>query len=307
MKFAITGGCGFIGSQLSIHLIELGHDVRVIDNMDIKSSSYWNGFDYKKIDYRKVDICSFEDVSKCLKNVDYVFHLASYAQVKSNKIKDCLDNPDLARQINVGGTLNVLLAAEKNKVKRLIYAGSSSAYGDKQSLPWREDSPIKLLNPYASTKYVGDVLCQLFSDSNRLETVILRMFNVYGSLAAIDGKVSCPSVVEILLSQRKNNLPLTIIGDGKQKRDLVNVKDIILAFVMASNSKLVGKGEVINIASGVSHSVLEIAKWIGGEIVKIDNRYTEAYETLADISKAKELLNWQPKFDLKSWIKSQIG
>ncbi|MEK7564666.1 MAG: NAD-dependent epimerase/dehydratase family protein [Patescibacteria group bacterium] len=299
MRFAITGGCGFIGSQLSIHLLELDYDIRVIDKIAIGSSPYWSGFDYSKIDYCEVDICSPGDMDECFKDVDYVFHLASYA-----RIKDCLANPNLARKINVGGTLNVLLAAEKNKVKRLVYTSSSSAYGDQDNLPWKEDMPIKLLNPYASTKYAGEILCQLFGEANRLETVSLRLFNVYGSVSAIEGKVDCPSVVEILLKQKRNDQALTIIGDGKQKRDLVNVKDVAKAFVAASTSKLVGKGEVINIGSGSNYSVSEIANWIGGETTKLDNRYAEAYETLADISKAKELLNWQPEHNLKDWIES---
>ena len=301
MRFAVTGGCGFIGAQLSIHLLELGYDVKVIDKTAIKASPYWSGFDYSEIDYQETDLCSLEGMYQCFKNIDYVFHLASYA-----RIKDCLANPGLALKINVGGTLNVLLAAEKNKVKRLIYAGSSSAYGNEGNLPWKENAPIKLLNPYASTKYAGEILCRFFSETNRLETVSLRLFNVYGSVPAIEGKADCPSVVEILLKQNKNNLPLTIIGDGKQKRDLVNVKDVIIAFVAASGSKLIGKGEVINIGSGVNHSVSEIANWIGGgKIDRSDSRYIEAYETLADVTRAQELLNWRPSHDLESWIKLQ--
>ena len=294
MKVAITGGSGFIGSVLAEELLRAGHKVRIVDLS--------RGFvSNKKIEYKRADICAQDRLKNSFKDVDCVVHLAAYS-----KIRNCIKNPELAFRINVGGTLNVLLSAKACGVRRVIYASSSSVYGNQASFPFREDMPVRLLNPYASTKFGGEQICREFPKWCSIEVVALRLFNVYGSDDAILGNVDCPSVVEIFMKQKKLGQKLTVIGDGGQKRDLVHVSDVAAAFKAAIESKLVGRGEIINVGSGVSHSVAEIARLISGGAIEIGNRYEEAYETLADISRAKKLLKWKPKQDLKKWIVSQI-
>lgn len=293
MRFAITGGCGFIGSFLAEELSKAGHKVRIVDLID-------DGAAGRHIEYRKADICNLSGLRECFDGIEQVIHLAAYS-----KIQDCIKNPAITFHINVGGTLNVLLAAKDSGVKRIIYSSSSSVYGDQRSLPFKENMPVILLNPYAATKFEGERLCSEFANWCGVETVSLRLFNVYGSDAAVNGKTDCPSVVELFLHQKKSGQSLTVIGNGQQKRDLVHVKDVAGAFVAATNSKLIGNGEVINIGSGVNHSVSEIANWVGGEIINVNERYAEAHETLADIGRARKLLNWRPKYDLKKWIKSK--
>lgn len=290
MRFAVTGGNGFIGSSLAEELLRADHKVRIVDWASRLVAS-------EPVEYKKADICNLSDLRECFAGIEQVVHLAAYS-----KIQDCIKNPEIAFRVNVGGTLNVLLAAKDCGVKRVIYASSSSVYGDQKVLPFKEDGPVHLLNPYAATKYEGEQLCGEFAKWCGLETVSLRLFNVYGSNAAVDGGADCPSVVELFLRQKKLGQQLTIIRDGRQRRDLVYVKDAAAAFAAAASSGLVGQGEVINIGSGVNHSVSEIAKLVGGETISADERYAEAYETLADISQAESLLGWKPRIKLRDWI-----
>jgi UDP-glucose 4-epimerase len=294
MRFAITGGNGFIGSFLAKELVKNGHFVRIVDLTD-------SAIAIRDVEYQKVDICSLQDLERAFDGIEYVAHLAAYS-----KIKDCIKNPNLAFGINVGGTLNVLLAARSRGISRVVYASSSSVYGDQTSLPFREDMSVCLLNPYAATKFGGEQICREFHKWCGLDVVALRLFNVYGSESAITGMADCPSVVEIFLKQRKSGQELTIIGDGSQRRDLVHVSDVAAAFMMAAESNLVGHGEFINIGSGVSHSVAEIAGLVSGKAIEVGSRYKEASETLADIRKAEKLLSWKPSQDLKEWIRSQL-
>lgn len=293
MRFIITGGNGFIGAFLVKKMLEDGHEVRVVDSADCSGAV--------EVGCNKTDVRDLEDLKKNFKDGECVIHLAAYS-----KIKDCIKNPEMAFRVNVGGTLNVLLAAKDCGVRRVIYASSSSVYGDQMTLPFKEDGPVRLLNPYAATKYEGERLCGEFAKWCDLETVSLRLFNVYGSDAAVKGEADCPSVVELFLRQRKLGQRLTVIGDGQQRRDFVYVEDTAAAFAAAANSSLVGQGEVINIGSGVSHSVSEIAKLVGGETVSVDERYAEAQATLADITQAQKLLGWQPRHNLREWIKSMV-
>lgn len=292
-RVAVTGGNGFIGSVLVRKLAEHDYLVRSLDLAE--PSCRISG-----VEYLRSDICLMPDLLEAFSGVDYVMHLASYS-----KIKDCIRNPVIAFHVNVVGTLNVLLAARSCGVKRVIYSSSSSAYGNQKTLPFREDMPVCLLNPYASTKFLGESICVESAKCGNVETVALRLFNVFGSELAINGNVDCPSVVEIFLKQKRLGQNLTVIGDGSQRRDLVYVEDVAAAFEAAIERDSVN-GEVINIGSGVSYSVAEIAQMVSGETVEVGSRYQEADETLADISKAEIMLCWKPKVKLPCWIQSQL-
>ncbi|MBI2454099.1 MAG: NAD-dependent epimerase/dehydratase family protein, partial [Parcubacteria group bacterium] len=186
------------------------------------------------------------------------------------------------------------------KVKRVIYSASSSAYGDQKKFPLKETFPANPLSPYGLQKYIGELYCVLFSEIYELETISLRYFNVYGPRLGTTG--SYPLVIGKFLTQRKNNEPLTITGDGKQSRDFTHVYDVVRANILAAELAKVGQGEVINIGGGHDRSVNEVAKLIGGPTVFIKPRL-EPRRTLADISLAKKLLGWEPGVKFEGGIK----
>ena len=187
--------------------------------------------------------------------------------------------------------MNVLKAAADVKVRRLVYSASSSAYGPTDNLPSKESDPINPISPYANQKYYGELCCKMFSKVYGIETVSLRYFNVYGERQNLGGAYA--TVVGIFINQILEGKPLTINGDGSQRRDFTYVKDVVNANILASNSSKVGRGEVINIGSGENISINELADMFGAE-KKYMNPVNEPFANLADIRKAKELLNWEP-------------
>ncbi len=224
----------------------------------------------------------------------YVFHLAAFARVQPS-----IEDPITANDINLNGTLNVLVAARDAKVKKVVYSASSSAYGDQTEMPLRENMPARPLSPYGLQKYVGELYCRLFSDIYNLPTVSLRYFNIYGPRQVLEGAYCL--VMGIFVRQRLNNEAMTITNDGEQRRDFTSVFDAIRANILAAESSKVGHGEVINIGSGHNYSVNELAKMIGGP-VKYGETRIEPKETLADNTLAKELLGWRPEYKLPTWL-----
>ena len=182
-----------------------------------------------------------------------------------------------------------------------MYSASSSAYGSTKKLPSKELDKPNPISPYANQKYYGELCCKMFSKVYNIETVSLRYFNVYGERQNLGGAYA--TVVGIFLSQFINNNPLTINGDGDQRRDFTYVGDVVSANILAAKSKNVGKGEVINIGNGKNISINELAKNIGGEVI-YNKPLNEPFANLADIKKAKKLLDWEPTTDLISWIKN---
>jgi len=301
MKYVVTGGAGFIGSNLVDFLIEQGCDIEVIDNFSSGKKENCNS----NALYHNIDISnekSFDLLKKVLHKVDGVFHLAAFPRVQ-----DSIDNPVLFEKNNTMGTINILKASIEMGVKRLVYSSSSSAYGNTEKLPSLEIDPIDPMSPYAMQKYYGEICCKTFSKIYQIETVSLRYFNVYGERQSLDG--AYPLVMCVFANQRLNNKPLTIRGDGEQRRDFTHVKDIARANFLAMNSKKVGNGEVINIGNSENKSVNDIAKMIGGPTINIDP-VIEPRETLADNSKAKNLLNWEPYISIEDWVpiyKKELG
>ena len=237
-----------------------------------------------------------------MKNADSVFLLAAKARVQPS-----IENPIQYEVNNTIGTLNVLKSAVDAGVRRLVYSASSSAYGDSAILPLSEKLPTDPLSPYGAQKYYGEILCRMFSKVYNIETVSLRYFNVYGEKQNISGAYAL--VMGIFAHQRLNGQPMTIRGDGEQRRDFTYVGDVVDANILASISQNVGKGEVINIGNGDNRSINQIADLIGGEKVYIDP-VIEPRETLADNSLAEKLLGWKPSQKIEDWIpkyKKSIG
>jgi len=297
MKVIVTGGAGFIGSNLVDHLVNLGWTVKVIDNESSEShdSFYWNE---KCLNY-KFDICNYEAIRPLFDGVDVVFHLAAEA-----RIQPTLENPILAARVNTVGTCTVLQCAKEAGVKRLVYSSTSSAYGLKNSLPNVEVMQNDCLNPYSVSKTGGEEFCKMYTDLFGLETVILRYFNVYGERQPLKGQYA--PVIGIFLRQKGDGEPMTVVGDGTQRRDFTYVKDVVRANVLAADiDNKQASGETFNIGTGKSYSILDIAKHLKGDYCFIEPRQGEIKESLAGISKAQYILGWNPMTNLKEWMDTQ--
>jgi len=295
-KYLVTGGAGFIGSNLVDALIADGHRVRVLDNLSTGNRANVNpAAEFVLADFTKLD-----EIRPHFEGIDGVFHPGALPRVPLS-----IDDPIGTMQANVIGTLNVLVAARDAKVKRVVYSASSSAYGNQPTLPLRPDMPPNPLNPYALQKYIGEKMCQQFSFFYGLETVSLRYFNVYGPRMPLEGPYVM--VFSIFLRQKNAGQPLTVAGDGEQTRDFTHVSDVVRANMLAMSSGNVGKGEVLNVGAGERHSVNEIAQIIGGPIVHIEARIGEARDTQADISLTKELLGWEPRVKFVDGLRNLLG
>lgn len=277
-KVVVTGGAGFIGSHLVRELKGLGHEVEVVDI----------ALDPKK------DVRDLNSLRALFVGVEYIFHLAALPSVPYS-----IEHPEETTLTNLYGTVNVLTAARDAGGKRVIFSSSAAVYGDQERLPVGENADKHPKSPYALQKLESEMFLKLWSDIYGMETVSLRYFNVYGEGQNPEGPYA--SAIPIFLKQKKLSKPLTIIGDGTQTRDFVNVKDVVLANIRAMESVVVGKGEAINIASGKSVSINDIAELIGGPKENLPPRL-EIKDSLADISRAKELLGWEPKVKLEEGI-----
>lgn len=298
-KSVVTGGAGFIGSNIVDRLISEGHEVIVIDNESSESHEkfYWN----TEASNYKYDITDYESIKPLFEGVDYVFHLAAEA-----RIQRAIENPLETVMTNVVGTANVLEAARQNKVKRLVYSTTSAYYGLKNELPNVETQAEDCLNPYSVTKASGDKLAKMYYDLYGLETVVLRYFNVYGNREPVKGQYA--PVIGKFLDQNKNNEQLTVVGDGLQKRDFTNIADVVEANLLASTVSLDSYGEVFNIGTGVNISIIELAEAINKEnITHIEARPGESRETLANIDKAKRYLNWSPKIFVNDYLSERLN
>jgi UDP-glucose 4-epimerase len=289
-KIIVTGGAGFIGSHIADALIAEGYEVHVIDNLSNGKKENVN----PKAVFHKADICDYIKIFPIFKGAKYVFHEAALPRVQFS-----IEHPLESNDANVVGTVNVLVASQRSGVKRVIYAASSSAYGEPIKLPLVETMPANPKSPYGLQKYIGELYCRLFSQIYGMETVSLRYFNVYGPRNSSEGAYAL--VIAKFFKLLKEGKPLTITGDGTQTRDFTSVHDIVRANLLAMKSKKVGNGEVFNIGAGRNFSVNQVAKLIGGEAVHIAPRL-EPHDTLASHALAKKLLGWVPKVKLEEGI-----
>ena len=296
MKVLVTGVAGFIGSNLVNKLVELDYQVEVIDNNLIDAGKINKKANYHEYDLS--DVNNLNQVSRILNSVDSVFHLAAKARVQPS-----IDDPIGYELNNTLSTVNILKACVDSDVRRFVYSSSSSVYGDNDNMPLKENFKPNPLSPYGAQKYYGEILCNTFAEVYDIETVSLRYFNVYGEGQNIGGAYSL--VIGIFFDQMFNGKPLTIRGDGNQKRDFTYVGDVVNANILASKSHMVGSGEVLNIGNGNNRTINQIA-----DLFDVKKEYIEPVlepkETLADIKLAKDLLNWEPTTSVDSWIKQQI-
>ena len=299
-KAIVTGGAGFIGSNLVDKLIGMGIQVSVIDNFSTGKIENTN----KKAHYWKQDLSTVEldELTEFMKGVDVIFHTAAKARVQPS-----IDDPITYNNHNVNATLNILYAAHKAGVKRVVYSSSSSAYGDTTELPTPETTLTNPMSPYGLQKYIGEQYCRVFSEVYGLDTVSLRYFSVYGNRMLLEGAYCL--VLGIFAKQMLEGKPLTITNNGKQRRDFTHVDDIVEANILAATREENFKGDVFNIGNGKNYSVNEVADMFGGKKSYGEKRI-EPFETLADNSKVKLKLNWEPKGDLEKWIikyKKELG
>ena len=293
----VTGGAGFIGSHIVEQLLNWGHMVVVVDNEYSDNDNFHWRKDTLNI---KADITDYEALKKAFTGVSYVFHLAAEA-----RIGPAIKNPVNAVNINTMGTCNVLQCARESGVKKVLYSSTSSAYGMNES-PNVETQPDDCLNPYSVSKVAGEKLCKMYTDLYGVKTVIFRYFNVFGERAPRKGQYA--PVTGIFLRQKAAGEPLTIVGDGEQRRDYIYVKDVANANLMAaiSNPDDDAYGQVYNVGSGKNYSVNDIASFISDNTINIPPRIGEARNSLANIDKIQKTFAWKPEVDVEQWIKTQL-
>lgn len=292
MRFLVTGGAGFIGSNFAKKALDLGHSVLVLDNLSTGSRENLD----PRAQFFEADLCNYQIMKHYFNSIDYVFHFAALARVPLSILKPLETNRN-----NLESTINVLLASRDAGVKRVVYSASSSAYGAQKQLPLHEQMPADPLSPYGIQKYVGELYLKNFYNLFGLQGVALRYFNVYGPRMSSEGAYA--TAIAAFIKQRKNNEPLTIYGDGEQTRDFTYVDDVVEANLKAAFSPKCGAAEVINIGAGNNCSINKIAEFIGGEKIYFEPRKGDPRDTLADISKAKDLLDWEPRVNIEEGIK----
>jgi nucleoside-diphosphate-sugar epimerase len=292
----VTGGCGFIGSHIVDKLRNMGHYVIVIDDLSAKENEdFYYHKDVVNVKYHIKDI-SKDDCSEYFNGVDYVFHLAA-----RSRIQPTIGSPNECFEVNVVGTQRVLEWSRLNKIKRVIYSGTSSLYGKQNAIPFNPNMPADCLNPYSMSKWMGERICDLYSQLYDLPSIVLRYFNVYGPREPIKGEYA--PVIGLFKRQIKHNKPMTIVSPGTQRRDFTYIDDVVDANICAMNKSVKEIGhKVYNVGTGKNYSILEIADMICGERVFIPARPAEVVETLADISDTIKDLQWRPKYKLKDMI-----
>mgnify|MGYP000383214112 FL=1 len=298
MKYAVTGGAGFIGSHLVKNLVERGNEVIVIDNLNTGKKENIEKIS-KKIDFFEIDIRDFSAVEDILKNIDGVFHEAALASVQ-----DSFRIPDEFFEVNVNGTENIFKIGKKLGIK-IVYASSSSVYGNPIRIPIKESDGKNPFNPYAKTKLEGDKLAEKYA-KNGLKVIGLRYFNVFGPRQSKE----YAGVIKLFLERIQQGLSPLINGDGLQVRDFVYVDDVVNANILAMESNI--DGEFFNIGTNSTISVLDLAniiiKFSGLKLKPIHQPAVpgDVKATQADITKAKMMLKWKPTTDLKDWLKSAV-
>jgi UDP-glucose 4-epimerase len=277
----VTGGAGFIGSHLTERLVALGHRVRVLDNLS-QGHREWVPAQAEFIEGSTTDLALCRRVCEGVKGV---FHLAAMS-----KVAPSIDKFEFCTEQNIIGTQNLLIAARDAGVGKVVYSGSSTYYGN-GAAPQAESALPNCLNPYAVSKYVGEQFCEIFTRLYKLPTITLRYFNVYGARQPATGAYAL--VLGIFLDQWRRGDPLTVHGDGAQRRDFVHVSDVVEANLAAFHSE--ASGVALNVGSGTNVSIQEIADMISPQQVRLPRRTGDAEITLADIGLIREKTGWQPR------------
>jgi|TARA_B100000745_G_scaffold220732_1_gene147127 UDP-glucose 4-epimerase len=293
----VTGGAGFIGSHTVDKLLRENYIVRVIDNL---VSGRESNLEKHKTDPRLLcewrDVCKLNKNNALFKGAKYVFHFAGIGDLIPS-----IENPEKYMMNNVQGTVKVLECSRENKIKKFVYAASSSCYG-LAKIPTKENHPIKPEYPYALSKYLGEESTFHWKKIYDLPVNSIRIFNAYGTRVRTTGAYG--AVFGVFLKQKLAGKPFTVVGNGKQKRDFVYVSDVANAFLLAAKTKLVGK--IWNLGSGKPQSVNKLIEILKGDVVYIPKRPGEPECTYADITKIKKDLAWKPKIKFKKGVELML-
>ena len=288
--YLVTGGAGFIGTNLVNSLVQTGIKVIVIDNLVAGNADRLP----KEVNFNKVDIRDTKLLTELMKGVDVVIHLAALPRVQYS-----IEFPQETQEVNVNGTLSVLQAAKSSGVKRVVFAASSAAYGDQEKLPLSPNNPSEPKSPYALHKLMGEQLLKLYSDIFKIETVSLRFFNVYGPHQDPTGPYAL--VIGKFLQQKREARPLTVTGDGEQTRDFMCLT--LLVIKSATTGEL---ERVLNVGYGKQTSINDLVKVIGGDVKYVASRI-EPRHTWADITLTKDLLGWDPTISLEEGLSDLLN
>ena len=297
MKIILTGGAGFIGSHLAEFLIKKGHKVIIIDNLSTGRLNNIKSFK-NKVRFVKADISKSGKWTENFKNAKIVFHLAALADIVPS-----IQNPKEYFESNVVGTENLISASIKYKVKQIIYSASSSCYGIPKSYPTSETESIKPQYPYALSKNLGEQILMHYAKVYGIKVTSFRLFNVYGTRSRTSGTYG--AMFGVFLAQKLKGKPLTVVGDGCQKRDFTFISDIVDAFYRAIRVKKNFK--IFNLGTGRPTSVNNIVKLLGCKSINIPKRPGEPDSTSANINKVKKELNWKPKISIKEGVKNLLN
>jgi UDP-glucose 4-epimerase len=297
MKIIITGGAGFIGSHLAEFLINKGHNIIIIDNLSTGRLSNIKAFK-NKVKFIKADISKLGKWTENFKNARVVFHLAALADIVPS-----IQNPKKYFDSNVIGTENITSISIKYKVKKIIYSASSSCYGIPKNYPTVENESIAPQYPYALTKNLGEQILMHYAKIYGIQVTSLRLFNVYGTRSRTSGTYG--AMFGVFLAQKLKNKPLTVVGDGNQKRDFTYISDVIEAFYKAI--RINKNFQIFNLGTGKPTSVNDIVKLLGCKSINIPRRPGEPDLTSANINKIKKELNWKPKISIKQGIKNLLN
>ncbi len=306
-KYLITGGAGFIGSNIAEHLIKNGHYVRVLDNFfsgKEENLAFTKGLGKDKFELIRGDIRDKEVCDKACHGMDYILHQAGLRSVPKS-----MEDPQSYNDVNINGTLFLLQAASKNKVKRLVLASSSSIYGDTSKFPESESDIPLLISPYALSKLTGEYYCRIFSEFFGVETVCLRYFNVFGPKQALDDEyaVVIPKFIHCIMNDEQP----PIFGTGKQSRDFTFIENVISANILAATTPGI-KHEVVNVANGKDNTVLELVDTLNrilGKNIKpklLPIRKGDVFRTSADISKISKVLGYKPLVNFEEGLKKTV-
>ena len=297
MKYLVTGGAGFIGSHIARALLQQGADVRILDNFSSGRRENLAGLD---VDLIEGDLRDASRVTEAVRSVDVIFHEAAFVSVPESmeKPQECFD-------VNVTGTSILFEAARRSGVKRVVIASSAAVYGDSTAMPLVEDTPLKQLSPYATSKRIDEMYAELFTNQFGLEVAALRYFNVYGPRQRPDSMYA--AAVPIFIRRMLDGKPITIYGDGGQSRDLVNVSDVVQANLLASQHPA-APGQVFNVCTGVETRLLDLLDILyeifpdAPRHVHAEPRAGDIYRSIGTPQKAVDVLGFKPRVFLADGI-----
>jgi len=306
-KFLVTGGAGFIGSNISEQLIKQGHSVRILDNFSSGKDSnlvFAQGLGKDKFEVMKGDIRDKDACDRACAGIEYISHQAALRSVPKSMV-----DPESYNDVNISGTLNMLQAASKNKVKRMVFASSSSVYGDTTQFPEVETQYPLLISPYALSKLTGEYYCRIFSEFFNVETVCLRYFNVFGPRQALDDEYAV--VIPKFITCIMNDQEPPIFGTGKQSRDFTFIDNVVSANILSATTPGI-KHEVFNVADGRDKTILELVDTLNkilGKNIKpklLPVRAGDVFRTFADITKINQKTGYTPLVNFEDGLRRTV-